>query len=120
MADHSLTAQGERALIGLGQPQSDAKAFALFTAAAANGDSFAENELGYLYAAGRGTKRDDSKAFYWYNQAANHGLVTAQYNVGLMYQYGLGTKVDSAMAKVYFTKAASAHFEPAEAALNAL
>src|SRR5436190_14838284 len=65
---------GVRYLLGLGVPQSDTKAFNYFRWQAAQDDPFAENELAYMYAAGKGTTRDYKKALMWYQKAASHGL----------------------------------------------
>jgi uncharacterized protein len=85
--------------------------------AAEDDDPLAQNELAYLYAAGKGTKQDYNKAFHWYQQAAEHGLASAQYNLGIMYLHGLGTPANPALAKQWFKKSASLGFEPAKQAI---
>src|SRR3990167_9964166 len=60
--NESSTNLGKRYLLGQGVPQNNEKAFYYFNQAARDDDPFAQNEVAYLYAAGKGTARDYSKA----------------------------------------------------------
>ena len=58
---------------GLGVPTDYAKAMAWFDNAAAQGNSAAENQLGWMYQFGQGVQPDDAKAVSWYRMSADLG-----------------------------------------------
>lgn len=60
------------------------QAYIVFTAAAANGEVAAQNNLGMLYESGAGTPRDDNEAARLYLEAAEAGLPVAQYNFAML------------------------------------
>jgi TPR repeat protein len=107
------TTKGVRYLLGRGVAANDEKAFYYFKAAAEK-DPYAQNELAYLYAAGKGTKQDYKQALVWYQKAARHGLASAEYNLGLMYLYGLGTNVDKTVGMDWIKQSALHGFLPAQ------
>lgn len=118
MGPATTTDMGVRYLLGRGVPQNDAKAFSYFKQAAdTENDPFAQNEVAYLYAAGKGTSRDYEKAIFYYTKAAEHGLASAQLNLGLMYIRGMGTPVNKEVGLKWIGKAAAHGFEPAKIAL---
>ena len=49
--------------------------------AAAQGNTQAETDLGYLYAHGDGVPQNYMQAFSWYQKAAAQGDVTAQHDI---------------------------------------
>jgi len=53
------------------------------------GDTGAQNNLGFLYQ-GNGAPQDCPKAFEWYLKAANQNHAAAQYNLGFMFERGMG------------------------------
>ena len=73
-----------------------------------NGDSHAQNDLGWAYQNGDyGLTRDYQQAVYWYTKAANQGYDTAQDNLGWMYGHGLGVSQDYQMALYWYRKSAA-------------
>lgn len=113
------TQKGVRYLLGRGVSQSDQKAFYHFNKGANEDNNiYAQNELAYLYAAGKGTHKDYTKALYYYQKAATRGLASAQYNLGMMYANGLGTSPNQVMARKWLEKSAALGFEPARVALE--
>lgn len=57
---------------------------------AAQGNSMAQYNLGFMYSNGEGVTKNDAKAARWYRLAAEQGNVPAQYNLGMMYYSGVG------------------------------
>ena len=68
---------------GLGMPTDYAKAMAWFDKAAAQGNSDAENQLGWMYQFGQGVQPDDAKAVTWYRMSAGLGNRRAARNLDL-------------------------------------
>jgi len=64
--------------------------------AAAQGETWAQNNLGVMYADGRGVPQDDAQAVAWYRKAAARGYARAQHNLGVMYADGRGVPQDDA------------------------
>src|SRR6266853_3466135 len=58
---------------GWGQPKNYAEALSWFYKAAAQGNSDAENQLGWMYQFGQGVQPDDAKAVTWYRMSADLG-----------------------------------------------
>ena len=73
---------------------------------AEQGSSFAQYELGVMYANGRGVPEDDREAVKWYTLAAEQGYVPAQTNLGWMYSNGRGVPEDDREAVKWYTLAA--------------
>lgn len=72
---------------------------------AAQGDSWAQNNLGNLYRSGDGVTQDYAKAMELYQQAASKGDSYAYRNIGHLYAEGQGVKRDDKKAFEYYTKA---------------
>jgi Sel1 repeat len=51
------------------------QAMSWFNKAAVQGNSDAENQLGWMYQFGQGVKTDNAKALTWYGLAADQGNV---------------------------------------------
>lgn len=64
-----------------GQTVNHGEALRLYQLAAAQGQTTAMNNLGYLYEQGLGTAKDRSKAVEWYRKAASRGLELAKNNL---------------------------------------
>ena len=64
------------------------KAFNIFSKAANEGNSHAQNAMGKLYYEGIGVNKDDSIALQWFRKSAEQGYAGAQNNLGVMYEYG--------------------------------
>lgn len=63
-------------------------------AAATNGDSVAQYNLGNIYYEGLGVRRSHKKAMEWWNKSSLQGYAPAQYNLGELYFTGEGIKRD--------------------------
>ena len=77
-----------------------------FQDAAKQGNSKAQQGLGFLYEQGFGVPQDYQKAFDLYVQSAGQGFSGAQNNLGYMYQEGKGVPQDYAKAVYWYQKAA--------------
>ncbi len=72
------------------------------------GDSYAQNDIGYLYEKGIGVEQNYEKAKVWYQRAALKNFAIAQYNLALLYKNNkLNTGVDFDKSFFWF-QAASA------------
>jgi TPR repeat protein len=74
--------------------------------AAAQGISYAQYNLGFMYANGRGVVQDYAEAVRWYKLAAAQGDAKAQYNLGVMYAKGQGVLQNNVQAHMWFNIAA--------------
>jgi TPR repeat protein len=73
---------------------------------AGQGQAWAQNNLGNLYAAGHGVPRDDSQAVHWYRLAADQGDAGGELNLGEMYERGEAVaKDETAAARLYLDAA---------------
>jgi hypothetical protein len=84
-----------------------ADAMRIFQHAAAEGDSGAINNIGWMYEHGLGRPIDGKEALKWYDRAASLGNATAAENAGRLYQNGEGVPVDYAKAMDRYQFAAS-------------
>jgi hypothetical protein len=75
-------------------------------ARAAQGDPFAQTELGFMYRNGFGVAKDEAQALEWYETAAEAGFVLAQLGLGTIYAEPLGAHNDPARAIMMFSLAA--------------
>ena len=57
---------------------------------AAQGQVYAQFNLGVVFAQGQGVPQDYTEAIKWYLLAAQQGNTDAQFNLGLMYTQGQG------------------------------
>lgn len=76
-------------------------------AAAKQGDSKAQFELGVLYDDSRGVPQDYVQAAAWWRKAADQGHADAQYNLGVSYYLGEGVPQDYAQTDAWLRKAAA-------------
>ena len=77
-----------------------------FEMAALQGNGYAEEKLGDLYAQGLGVERNARLAADWREKAANRGLASAQLKLGKMYLEGQGVAMDQAKARHWIERAA--------------
>jgi len=84
-----------------------ATALKLWRPLAAQGNAFAQSNLGFMYDSGQGVKRDLGEAAKWYRLAAEQGNPRAQSNLGSMYAAGEGVPQDYVQAYVWASLAAS-------------
>lgn len=105
---------------GLGVPESEEKALALYKKAAQHGHADAANNLADMYLNGEGTNIDESQALYWFTQAANAGVVEAMYTLGIMYEQGLGTEKNDDLAFSYYLRAADGGYNDAQYRLGTI
>src|SRR2546422_164164 len=76
---------------------------------AAQGNAWAQHNLGVLYDNGRGVPQDYVKARGWYEKAAAQGNAWAQHNLGVLYDNGRGVPQDYVKAPIWFDFAAAQH-----------
>jgi TPR repeat protein len=80
-------------------------AFKEFSAAAKEGHSDSQFNLGLMYEQGIAVTKNEKEAFYWYGKAASQGNAGAQYNLGVLYENGRGTAVDFTKANEWYRRA---------------
>src|SRR5438132_975852 len=73
---------------------------------AAQGNAWAQHNLGVLYDNGRGVPQDYVKARGWYEKAAAQGNAWAQAQLGQLYANGWGVPQNYATARAWYEKAA--------------
>jgi uncharacterized protein len=95
-------------------PPDYAAAASWFSKAAEQGDTFAQDQLGFHYANGLGVTQDHAAAAGWYRKAADQGRASAQASLGLMYVFGLGVPEDHVTAYMWFNLAAAKRNRDAE------
>ncbi len=78
---------------------------AIYTEAAAHGNSEGEYQMGNIYHLGNAMPHDPTEALKWYKRAANHGNIEAQTAVGYMYQNGANGPPDLRSAIEWYKKA---------------
>jgi uncharacterized protein len=82
-------------------------ALKLWQPLAAQGNAFAQSNLGFMYDTGQGVPRDLSEAAKWYRLAAEQGNPRAQSNLGSMYAAGEGVPQDFVQAYMWASLAAA-------------
>jgi len=75
-------------------------------AAANDGFSQAQYNMGLLFEHGYGVTQSDEEAAKWYLKAADQGYKLAQYNVGVMFAAGCGVAQSDEKAAQWYSKAA--------------
>ncbi|MGB6348120.1 MAG: tetratricopeptide repeat protein [Methyloceanibacter sp.] len=84
-----------------------ATALRLWRPLAAQGNAFAQSNLGFMYDSGQGVPQDHGEAAKWYRLAAEQGNARAQSNLGSMYAGGDGVPRDYVQAHMWASLAAS-------------
>jgi TPR repeat protein len=79
---------------GRGVAQDYKEAFRLYGLSAAQGNAYAQFNIGAMYDNGIGVTQDKTEAVKWYRLAAAQGSVLAQFNLGVMYDKGEGVAQD--------------------------
>jgi TPR repeat protein len=82
-------------------------ALKLWRPLAAQGNAFAQSNLGFMYDSGQGVARDLGEAAKWYRLAAEQGNAFAQSNLGSLYAGGEGVPQDYVQAYVWASLAAT-------------
>jgi len=77
-----------------------------YHAAAEQGESNAQFNLGVFYETGQVVPQDYEEAVKWYKKAAEQECAPAQCNLGLCYETGRGVKQDVRQAVRWFCRAA--------------
>ena len=75
--------------------------------AAEQGDSVAQNKLGYMYRMGYGVPQSDANAAKWYRKAAEQGNASAQVNIGNCFFDGRGVERNYNIAREWYEKSAA-------------
>ena len=83
------------------------KAFELYQASAAQGDSTAQCRLGDMYHAGEGVEKNLDKAFDLYQKSSEQGNPKGQWRLGFMYYYGGGVEKNFSKAFDLYQKSAT-------------
>ena len=83
-----------------------AEAYKLIKPLAEGGATWAQVNLGLMYAQGQGVNQDYDQALKWFRAAASKGDATAQSCIGRMYEEGHGIPIDHAKAAHWYLKAA--------------
>jgi hypothetical protein len=83
-----------------------ATAMQIWRPLAEQGDAFAQDDLGLMYALGHGVPQDFAQAVVWFRKAADQGDADAQFNLGMAYFRGEGLPQDYAQAAAWYRKAA--------------
>jgi TPR repeat protein len=78
-----------------------------YRAAAAQGNAWAQYNLGVMYNDGHGVAQDYKEAVKWYRLAADQGFPQAQGNLGRMYGLGRGVAQDYVYAHMWLNLAAA-------------
>ena len=73
---------------------------------AEQGNSEAQNILGYCYATGNGVSQNYSEAVKWWRKSAEQGNAKAQFNLGKCYAHGDGVSQDFSEAVKWYRLAA--------------
>ena len=79
----------------------------LMRVAADQGDSFAQSNLGLMYANGQGVTQDYKEAVRFYRLSADQGNADAQFYLGFMYEVGQGVTQDYVRAHMWLNISAS-------------
>ena len=105
------TRLGELHYLGRGVPESDATAYALFSAGAGGGDPAAMFWLGRMHLLGHAPAGDaseaDRDAARWFFEAARRGHAEAQYYLGILFMAGTGVQRDEREAQKWMRRAAA-------------
>ena len=80
---------------------------------AEEGYSYAQYNLGVMYANGEGVPEDDAEALKWFRLAADQGNARAQFNLGNMYYEGDGVPRNDVTAYAWWNIAAASGHEGA-------
>ncbi len=89
------------------KPDNPAKQFKIWLKQAMDGDSLAQNDVGYCYLKGIGTKIDYAEAKKWLKEAVKQNNDNAMVNLGFMYQNGAGIEQDLAKAAKLYEQASN-------------
>ena len=84
-----------------------ATAASLFRSLAAQGNAFAQYNLGLMYDNGQGVTQDYKEAVRLYGLAAAQGNASAQSNLGVMYANGTGVAQDYVKAHMWYNLGAA-------------
>jgi TPR repeat protein len=82
-------------------------AYKEFLAAAEEGHSDSQFNVGLMYERGIGVGQDEKEAIVWYRKSAEQGNALAQFNLAVLYEHGRGTAVDFAQANEWYRKASA-------------
>jgi TPR repeat protein len=75
--------------------------------AAEQGHANAQNNIGFMYGAGRGVPQNYSTAVSWYRKAAEQGYGLGQQNLAAMYFTGQGVAQDYVQAHMWWNLSAA-------------
>ncbi len=81
-------------------------AFEKFSLLANQGDTMAQNFLGFMYITGKGVPINSDTSLLWYRKAADQGCAHAEFSLGYEYFYGHGVGKSYDMAYHWYRKSA--------------
>ncbi len=84
-----------------------AGALKLLTESANQGNTYAMDQLGFMYLNGEGVTQNLTTSFSWFKKAADGGRSMDKHVVGIMYIAGIGVTKDEETGKAWIRKAAS-------------
>lgn len=90
-----------------------AGALKLLTQAADQGNTYAMDQLGYMYLNGEGVTQNLTTSFSWFKKAADGGRAMDKHIVGIMYIAGIGVTKDEETGKNWIRQAAADGYPPA-------
>lgn len=93
-------------------------AFALFSQAAAAGETYSMLDLAALYMQGAGVPKNPAKAAAWVVQSATRGNCAGIYQSGTFYRDGVAVPKSLVVAASLFRRAATMGYAPAQASLG--
>ncbi|CAG8444682.1 11614_t:CDS:1 [Ambispora gerdemannii] len=91
---------------GVGTTRDNFQMYGYYKVAAAHGDLFGMNQLGWCYQQGIYVDQDPEIAFMWYTKSAQFGNTTGQCNLAYCYLDGIGTKICWSKGFYWFLKSA--------------
>ena len=90
------------------------EAVRLFRLSAAEGNEYAQYNLGHMYAEGQGVPQNYKEAFKWFRIAAEQGMPQAKKNLGYMYEKGQGVPQDYKEAVKWYRLSAEQGYASAQ------
>jgi len=94
-------------------PKDALEALNYYRKAADQGVSFAQFNLGLMYAKGECVSKDIRKAVKWFTKATEQGYANAQFNLGVAYHNGNGVSLDDIRSYAWYSLAASSDLDGA-------
>ena len=95
-------------------------AYKIFLPLAEQGNSAAQNFIGYMFQRGDGVQRNDIQAAKWWRLAAENGLADAQNNLGVIFAEGKGVIQSDVESAKWYRLAADQGYAVAQSNMGAI